>query len=266
VSTKKSHGKKSPRKPWYVRAFEKDYLARYAHRSDAAAALEIKFIGPLLNLPRGARVLDLCCGSGRHSRALAASGYNAIGIDLSAALLQEARSRKAREKMRGGEIQYVRADMRNLPLPARCVDGAISMFTSFGYFSSDGENARVLHEVERVMKPGGRFVMDYLNLKHTLSNLAADSERRVGAAVLREKRVFDKRTRRFKKSIEVRDGGKREVLRESVRAYTPRELKNLFKRAGLIIEAMFGDLEGAAFDETKSPRCIVLARKAARKK
>lgn len=252
--------KKAARKPWYVRAFEKDYLTRYQHRSDDAAAVEVAFVMSILKLRRGAKILDLCCGAGRHARAFAAAEYNVIGIDLSADLLRVARKARA-AKTRSGQVRYVRADMRRLPLAESSLDGAASLFTSFGYFSSERENARVLQEVARVLKPGAPFVMDYFNLKPTLENLVAESQRKIGSITLREKRRYIAGTRRLTKTIVAIDGAKREVMKESVRAYTPRELKAMFQRAGLCVENVFGDLEGAAFDEKRSPRCVVLARK-----
>ncbi|MCY3020218.1 MAG: methyltransferase domain-containing protein [Planctomycetota bacterium] len=244
------------RRPWYETAFQKDYLARYKHRSDAAAKAELPFILRALALPRGACVLDLCCGAGRHARALARAGYRVIGIDLSADLLRTARS-----ESRGRAIRYLRADMRRLPLPRASVDGAINIFTSFGYFARDTENARVLAEVARVLKPGAPFVMDYLNLKPTLAALVPCSERVGSGMRVLECRHFDARRRRLVKTICIARRGRTAVLCESVRAYTPRELVAMFRRAGFSIAALYGSLCGAPFNAARSPRCVVAARK-----
>jgi ubiquinone/menaquinone biosynthesis C-methylase UbiE len=246
------------RTPWYVRAFEKDYLKRYPHRTDAAAKKEAQFAASILKLPRGATVLDLCCGAGRHSRALAAAGFNVIGVDLSADLLRVARKKGVKGK---GRVRYIRADMRSVPLADASVDEVVSMFTSFGYFTAERDNARVLKEVARVLKPGAPFVMDYFNLMPTLANLVAESRRKIGTTDIVERRCFVKDTRRLTKVVEARDGECCELLCESVRAYSPRELKTLFKRAGLRVISLFGDLAGSKFDERRSPRCVVFARK-----
>src|SRR5208283_4494382 len=93
---------------WYDQAFGRDYLLRYRHRSDKQAAAERPFLVAALALPKGARVLDLCCGAGRYSRALQKAGYKVIAVDRSLELLQAARAG------RGGKrgICYLRADMR----------------------------------------------------------------------------------------------------------------------------------------------------------
>lgn len=243
-----------------MRAFEKDYLVRYPQRSDAAAAVEAKFVLSVLGLKRGARLLDLGCGAGRHARAFAVAGYNVAGIDLSADLLRAARQVKMPKSWRR-RLRYIRADMRRLPLADASLDGAVSMFTSFGYFSSDCEDARVLGEVFRVLKPGATFLMDYFNLQATLAHLVPQSRSKVGDVEVLEKRRFLSRSRRLAKTIELRSGRTREVLRESLRAYTPRELKVLFTRAGFVVERLYGDLDGERFDTRRSPRCVVLARK-----
>ncbi len=66
-----THTPKKTKVPWYVRAFNADYLARYKHRSDALAQAELPFVLKALNLSARAMVLDLCCGAGRHARGLA---------------------------------------------------------------------------------------------------------------------------------------------------------------------------------------------------
>ena len=249
----------SKRRPWYETAFTRDYLERYKHRSDEAARTDLPFLLSALALPPGARVLDLCCGAGRYARALADAGYHVVGVDLSKDLLRMARARS-----RGKSIRYLRADMRHLPLADCSVDGALNVFTSFGYFAREAEDLRVLCEVARVLKPAAPFLMDYLNLKATLATLVRSSERTVGGERLLERRRFDPRSRRIIKAIRIVSGRGARVLRESVRAYTPRELKAMLGRAGLQLEARYGSLSGARFDAASSPRCVSLARKRAR--
>jgi len=244
--------------PWYDAAFEQDYLARYHHRSDEAATAELPFLLTALALPHGARILDLCCGAGRHSRALKISGYRVLAVDRSGDLLKQAHALQAG----GKEIGYVRADMRRLPLAGRSLDGAVNLFTSFGYFERDAENLQVLREVARVLKPGAPFVFDFLNLPMTLGKLVPRSEKIIGRTRLTQRRFFDRKTRRLVKITRLTGRGRTLVRRESVRAYSPVELNALFRRAGLEIVARFGDLFGSPFDLQASPRCVLVARPA----
>ncbi|HEY3324558.1 MAG TPA: methyltransferase domain-containing protein [Planctomycetota bacterium] len=248
-----NHKSKNP--PWYVCAFDAQYLLRYSHRTDKAAAAEARFVAKALKLPRGAHVLDLCCGAGRHARALARMGFRVTGVDLSADLLHEAVRRRHKN------ITYVRADMRCLPLGAESVDGAISMFTSFGYFETDRENEKVLREVARVLKPGAPFLLDYMNLKVTLRHLVRESEKSAGRLRLIERRHYNAASRRLTKDVTVLDGRRKQVICESVRAYRPAELRKMCARAGLVLQARFGDLAGSKFKENDSARCVLLLRK-----
>lgn len=99
-----------------------------------------------------ARVLDLCCGPGRHAAPLSQAGYRVVGVDRDALALADAHIVAA------GAV-FVRADMRCLPLAAGSVDAAICMWQSFGHFD-DTDNETVLAELARVLAPNGVLVMD----------------------------------------------------------------------------------------------------------
>ncbi|HYF51495.1 MAG TPA: class I SAM-dependent methyltransferase [Planctomycetota bacterium] len=251
-SASASKGARSKR-PWYESAFTREYLSQYAHRSDEAARREIPFVVRALKLKRGARVLDLCCGAGRHSRVLAAGGLRVTGLDLSADLLNAANAA-------GGGVVFVRGDMRRLPFLSESFDGMVNLFTSFGYFN-DAENQRVLTDAARVLKPGAPFFMDYLNITHVRRTLVDRSERCVGEMQLCERRWYDPRTRRLNKATRMRCNGAEKLRRESVRAYTRAELTRMLHRAGMKVLKVYGDLSGSRFDARNSPRCVLLARK-----
>src|SRR4029434_8542781 len=91
---------------------------------------EVDFAARVLGLRRGARVLDVPCGFGRHAGELARRGYTAVGVDLSPLMLREAR-KAHRERNR---LQFIQNDMRRLSYRAE-FDAVICLFTSFGYFS-----------------------------------------------------------------------------------------------------------------------------------
>jgi len=141
---------------WYANWFGPDYIRLYPHRDTAEAERQVEFLLQVMNdLSPGDRVLDLCCGAGRHTRLLAERGFRVVGVDLSAALL-------ARANEDGRRFHLARGDMRRLPFgPAFGL--VTNFFTSFGYFSTDTENQRILEAIGSVLEPGGRFLIDYLN-------------------------------------------------------------------------------------------------------
>lgn len=112
------------------------------------------FLGRVLPLPAYGRVLDLCCGSGRHAVPLTAKGYTVTGLDRDAAAL-----RQAEERLRGTDARFVQGDMRDLAHVPAPFDAALVMWQSFGYFDTD-TNLQVLDQIARLLRPGGRLVLD----------------------------------------------------------------------------------------------------------
>jgi SAM-dependent methyltransferase len=103
------------------------------------------------------RVLDLCCGPGRHSVEFARRGFAVTGVDLTSFLLDRARERAAEA---GVAVEWVHEDMRHFRRPA-AFDLACSMFTSWGYFG-DEDNVQVLRNIRESLAPGGIFVLETL--------------------------------------------------------------------------------------------------------
>ena len=239
--------------PWFVTAFGRDYLAVYAHRDDASARGEAEFAARALGAAPGARVLDLGCGAGRHSRALSDHGLEVVGVDLSADLLAAAAGR-------GGGPRYVRGDMRRVPLRGP-FDAATLFFTSFGYFAAEEEDRRVLGELRRLLRPGGVLLLDGANRSHVLANLVPESIDEVEGFRIRARRRITPDGTRVEKQVvlERPDGGTREYV-ESVRLYAPEELAAHLEAEGFRIEARYGDLAGTAWDEG-SPRLVLVGRR-----
>ncbi len=240
---------------WYVAAFGECYPLLYAHRDDAGAARELAGLARLLGRPlRGARVLDLCCGTGRHAQLLVEAGARLTGVDLSAPLLACAAARS------GLPGHLVRADMRRLPF-GQPFDLVLNLFTSFGYFASDEENARALGEMARVLAAGGVVVIDHIHREQLLANLVPEDERAEGGLVIRQRREI--RGDRICKEVAVRwpDGRERRFI-EDVRLYRPEELETMLAAAGLVAPRIYGSLTGAPFD-ADAPRMVVIASRPA---
>ena len=112
---------------------------------------EVARLMDILGLPAGSRILDVPCGQGRHAHLLAEAGYRVEGLDYSEHLLTLARKRGT-----GPALHYTQGDMRKLP--ARWTgrfDAVLNLFTSFGFFTDPRDDARVITEFARVLKPGG---------------------------------------------------------------------------------------------------------------
>lgn len=243
--------------PWWDVYFDELYLRMFeAILTPERTALEIAGIITLLHLRPGARILDLCCGQGRHAVSLIQAGYRVTGLDRSPYLLGQARQAALEN---GVALPLVRGDMRRLPWRSQ-FDACLNLFTAFGYFEEEAENERVLHEVFRALKPGGLFFLDVSNRDYYLLRLWPRAWRRQGRAVILEDTSFDPASCRFTTTFTWLEGAEQASLTHSVRHYTAPELFGMLRRAGLSPTACYGDYDGSEFD-LNSKRLIVIARK-----
>jgi SAM-dependent methyltransferase len=194
--------------------------------------LEADFAEQALQVAPPARLLDVPCGGGRHSLALAARGYGMTGVDISPVFLAAARSGPA-----AARVAWEQRDMRDLPWP-QTFDGAFTLGNSFGYYDDDGNRA-FLHAVARALKPGTRFLLDTSYLTETL--LPVLQERgwyHWGDILVLSDRRYDPAQGRLHVEYTSIRGGTIEKWPMSARLYTYRELCRLFEEAG------FTDLQG----------------------
>lgn len=238
--------------PWYKRAFAEEYLELYRHRSPEQGRQQV---AQMLNaglLPKQGRVLDLCCGAGRHLLPMREAGLDAVGLDLSMQLL------------RAGELTgvAVQANALHVPFADGLVDVVTNLFSSFGYFPDDAAHHAVLGEVVRVLKPGGRLVIDHMNAEVVIRELEPESINRRDGLTLRQTRRYDPDSKRVIKDVEyIPDGEEPRHWHESVRLFTPGELDQFLTQAGLRVSARFGDLDGSAFEPSTSNRQVVVAKR-----
>ena len=146
---------------WFQGFFDHDWidLLSPGHAGDDRTEKEVAFLTERLALMPGAAILDLACGHGRHSIALARLGYTVTGVDLSAPSLERARAATAAQ---GVDVRFVHADMRAIDFEAE-FDAVVNLWSSFGYFADSADDERVLANVARALRPGGAFVLEGVN-------------------------------------------------------------------------------------------------------
>jgi len=222
---------------WFEQWFGAEYLRAYAHRDDEDAERLVALLAVVGVAVSDHRVLDLGCGPGRHTAALVRRGARVVGLDLSRALLRAARE--------AGAERLVRADMRSLPLRDAAFDAVLNLFTSFGYFAADAEHETVLREVARVLRPGGRFVLDFLNAPAVRAGLVARDERAMGATTVVQERWLSPDGCFVHKRIQV--GGDRPAFTERVRLYDRTELEAMMAAHGIRTIRAAGDYDGGRY-------------------
>jgi len=239
---------------WFASWFDSPhYHQLYAHRdSEEASRLIDRLIERDLLVP-GSTVLDLGCGTGRHSRHLAGRGFDVTGIDLSAESLRIARGSE------GSNLRFLRQDMR-LPFRAGRFDHILNLFTSFGYFDDPSDHMSVVHNIASALRPGGTLVLDYLNVRYAEAHLVA-------AEVIERPEIAFRVTRwsdadHIFKRIMADPGGASAPVEhvEKVAKFALEDFRFMFGLYDMTLDEVFGDYSLASFDEETSPRLILVAK------
>ncbi|KAJ3074852.1 hypothetical protein HDU98_010032 [Podochytrium sp. JEL0797] len=190
-----------------------------------------------------AKVLDLCCGQGRHSLHLAKTYPNLLchGHDQSAFLISVAQDRATQDKLANTPVFTV-GDCRQIPYASETFDFIMLMGNSFGYFQAEDQDSTVLAEIYRVLRPGGRVVLDLTDGGYMRENYAERSWEWMDdkTFVCRERQLSgDKLRLSSREVITVTDKG---VVRDQFyqeRLYSRCELSAMVVGAGLEVVPIF---------------------------
>ncbi|MGD2172714.1 MAG: methyltransferase domain-containing protein [Gammaproteobacteria bacterium] len=151
---------------WWRHIFNANYLRTDGDvvNDEAITRHEVETFLGLLDVNRDAAILDLCCGQGRHALEMARQGYaNVHGLDRSHYLITRARGIARKE---GLAVTLKEGDARKLPFPSDHFDVVTILGNSFGYFETQQDDIQVLAEIRRVMKPGGKLLVDITDGDH----------------------------------------------------------------------------------------------------
>jgi 2-polyprenyl-3-methyl-5-hydroxy-6-metoxy-1,4-benzoquinol methylase len=119
---------------------------------------QVDHIIKLLQIEDGAKILDLCCGIGRHSLEFARRGFQVTGVDRTQSYLDKARQQAKTENL---NIEFIKEDMRKF-CRDDTFDVVINMFTSFGYFEDSEDDRQVVENIFRSLKSGGKFLIEIM--------------------------------------------------------------------------------------------------------
>lgn len=245
---------------WYVDFFRDDYLSVYDHLFTAERAeKEAGFAARILELKAGARVLDLCCGQGRHCVLLARRGFQVTGLDLNPAYLDLAQQSARTAHV---ALKTIAADMRQIPFQDQ-FDAIVNMYSSFGYLESEAEDLKVLESASKALRAGGRLLLDMLNREWAVANyIQNDWHSGADGTLYVERRDLDLASSRMhvKFTIIGAHGGRRESTGHHIRLYTLTETARLLQQVGLNVTAVFGGFDDEPY-AIGTRRMIVVAQK-----
>jgi len=252
---------------WQTTYFGPHYLAIYAQRllQPMETGWEASFIPLALKLKAGSTILDVPCGFGRHMHRMRLAGYKVFGMDLQVSYLDYARQSTVSAQWES--VPVAAGDMAFLPFQNESFDALANVFNSFGYFSDDRQsgqptNQNVLEEFARVLKPGGKILIDVAEREELL--LAIEESPRSHCAgedwEIIEEWEYNPDTKRLRNHTQFVVQEHRQECGYDMRLYTREELEQALREAGLIPFRFWSDLHRDA-DEESGDRLVIAAEK-----
>ncbi len=238
-------------KDWFSSPF---YHKLYFERDEKEAeAFIINLIAHLRPEP-GSRMLDVACGKGRHSKILASLGFNVTGIDISYESVAYAR------QFEKDNLDFFVHDMR-LPFWGNYFNYAFNFFTSFGYFKTRREHDDAVRTIAKSLKPGGSFVIDYLNVHYAEDHLVHKESKEIKGTIYDILRWQDE-THFFKKIV-VNDPSLKQpfTCTERVAKFSLGDFTDMLAFQDMQVHEVFGDYKFNEYNVKYTPRLIIIARK-----
>lgn len=218
---------------------------------------EVRFVENVVS--KEGFLLDLCCGTGRHSIILSENGINVIGMDLSRNLL-----RIAKQRMKEGGVVFplVRGEMRQFPFRDNVFASVISIFTSFGYLPSEVEDIKSFGEINRTLRDSGVFLLDVANFEHIKRNFRARDWAEFEPYYMLEERSLNLKNPRLISNWTLirKRACQSKSIRHEVRLYALGRLRRMLKRSRLVVRKLYGGYDKQKFSP-KASRMIVMAQK-----
>jgi 2-polyprenyl-3-methyl-5-hydroxy-6-metoxy-1,4-benzoquinol methylase len=232
-------------KQWYETLFE-NYGMKYDKESFTQGTIgECDFIEKEIDYNKSARILDIGCGTGRHSIELAKRGYSLTGIDLSEAMLKRAKEKAKEEKV---EVDFQREDARNLAFREEFDLAIMICEGAFSLMETDEMNYRILQNAAKALKKNGKLIFTTLNalfpLYHSVKDFIESHEKDGNASC--EESSFDLMTFREHNITSLEDDSGNEIkLQCNERYYVPSEITWLLKSLNFKTVNIYGAKLGA---------------------
>lgn len=210
---------------WYQELFDKLGTRYLEYPFIQGTVQEVDFIVELLELPTGARILDVGCGVGRHSIELAKRGFRVTGLDYSQRMIQVGRERASREAV---TVEFIQGDARTMFFDDP-FDAALSLCEgAFGIMDNDEQNTAILKNIYRSLRHHGKLLLNVLNASFIFRHPEQDT-------------CFDPNTNiGYWEEKFITENGTQETLLCSNRYYTFPEIKLILRNLGFTVLDGFG--------------------------
>ncbi len=238
---------------WFKDWFNSPYYhVLYANRSEQEAESFIQKISEHLHIPPKAKVLDVACGKGRHSKTLAKLGFDVTGIDLACNSINEAKH------CAGGHLHFEVWDMRNV-YRAQLFNVVVNLFSSFGYFDKEADDLAAIQAMYDNLKPGGVLLLDYLNTEWAVKCMKPREIVPRGEFQFHITKRIEKGF--IKKKIEFLAKGEDHSYEEQLKVINRKRFEEMLTATGFQLREVLGDYDLSPFQASTSPRLILIADK-----
>ena len=238
---------------WYECWFDSPYYhILYKDRDGDEARRFLDNLLKKLNIEFGAQLLDLCCGKGRHSVYLNSLGYSVNGIDLSSFNINFCK------QYENETLTFYEHDMRHL-FRTNYFQAVLNLFTSFGYFEREHDNELSILAAAKCLRPGGFLVFDFMNAWRAVNDLIPDHDKKVDHINFHIHKKIENGF--IYKDITFSDNGTDYSFREEVKILLLSHFERYMKNAGLTVIYTFGNYNLDEYDQEKSNRLIIVAKK-----
>jgi len=222
----------------------------------SSAKEEVENVVKLLKIRKNDRILDLCCGIGRHSLELSRRDFDVVGVDRTSQFIKKAKQKAAQKNLKS---KFVVSDMREYCLPDS-FNVVINMFGSFGYFENTNDDRKVVKNMYTSLCSGGRFIIETMGKEILAKEFREKDWSEDGdILVLSERKPSHNWSRMNTRWIVIKDN-KRVEHTVSLHSYSAEELSSLFYEGGFSKVEVFGDLEGIEYDQ-HAKRLVVIGHK-----
>ncbi|MBN2103570.1 class I SAM-dependent methyltransferase [bacterium] len=232
-------------KQWYEELFE-NYRMKYDHESFTQGTIgECDFIEKEIHYNKEIRILDIGCGTGRHSIELAKRGYHIVGIDLSESLLKRAKDKASEQNL---HVVFQKQDARKLAFSEEFDLIIMLCEGAFPLMETDEMNYKILQSAYHALKTDGKFIFTTLNglfpLFHSVKEFLSSNTKEGNATY--GNNTFDLMTfRDYNTTYIVDDLGNKKELKCNERYYVPSEITWLLKTLKFKTIDIFGAELGA---------------------
>jgi len=245
-----------PANPDWYRTLFTGLMVEAQRRFPRQTAAEAEFILKVLEPRPGAKILDVPCGNGRLSLALAEKGFHVTGVDLCEELLNDARKSANEKKL---EINFDHRDMRDLPRRNE-FEGVYCWGNSFAYLGDDGDRA-FLEAVFHSLKPGGRFALETgVCAESVLINRLQRAWFPLGDLYFLVDTEYDPAAGTLTSSYTAIQNDRQEKHQATYRVYTYRQIAQTMSDIGFADIRSYGSMDQAPY-ALGSPRLYLVATK-----